>query len=155
MTNDCRDNHFFISSGTGEIVSKGYLQGNGDYFPRTPNNTYCIGISKNLKFTYKQLDQIIDSAITLYNEEHQIQEVFDEATELLVKKRKQNTPYKNEHSRGKGDYPRQICSKCGRFMLKTQAKYSEDGIRKTITPNAQCKCGNVEVYEDELKKIPE
>ena len=40
-------------------------------------------------------------------------------------------------------------------MMKTQTKFLVDGKRKTITPNAVCKCGYVEMYPDELKKIPD
>lgn len=106
-TAETNDNHFFISAGTGEIISSGYLKGNGDYFPHTPSNAYCIGIHKNLKFTYKQLDEIIDSAISLYNEEQQNQEMFNEATELLKKR----ISYK-----GRGKTERPVCPLCGEDM---------------------------------------
>lgn len=70
--------------------------------------------------------------------------------------RKRNTPQKYQaKATGSGPNPRPTCPICGKYMMKTQTKYLEDGKRKTITPNAICKCGYVEVYHDELKKIPD
>jgi hypothetical protein len=75
---------------------------------------------------------------------------------LHYMERKRNTPQKYQaKATGSGPNPRPTCPICGKYMMKTQTKYLEDGKRKTITPNAICKCGYVEVYHDELKKIPD
>ena len=58
-----KDNHFFISAKTGEIISSGYLQGNGDYFPNMPKNTYDVEVSKEMFLSYAQLDERIEYAI--------------------------------------------------------------------------------------------
>ncbi len=43
----CKDNRFFIDR-DGRIIGPGYLQGNGDYFPTTPNGIE-ISVSKGTK----------------------------------------------------------------------------------------------------------
>jgi len=58
-----KDNHFFISAETGEIVSSGYLQGNEDYFPTIPKDTYDVEVSKEMFLSYAKLDERIDFAI--------------------------------------------------------------------------------------------
>lgn len=57
-----KDNHFFISIETGKIVSTGYLQGNGDWFPHTPKNTYDVRVSYEPFLSYAQLDEYIELA---------------------------------------------------------------------------------------------
>jgi hypothetical protein len=61
-----KDNHFFISAETGEVMSSGYLQGNGDYFSHTPKNTYDVEVSKEMFLSYAQLDERIEYAIQAF-----------------------------------------------------------------------------------------
>jgi C4-type Zn-finger protein len=70
--------------------------------------------------------------------------------------RKQNTPSKQSYWRGKGSNPRQICPKCGRFMLKLKKEITIEPKKRTlIFPVTICKCGYLEVNEEELEKIPD
>lgn len=56
---ECKDNRFYISCETGEIVSSVYLQGNGDYAAHIPKNTYEIGVSYEPFLSYNKLDEYI------------------------------------------------------------------------------------------------
>ena len=65
-----RDNHFWIDVKNGTLRSSGYLQGNGDYFPHTPQGTYEVRISYEPFLSYAQLDSYIEAGIELFMEEN-------------------------------------------------------------------------------------
>ena len=56
---ECKDNRFFLDR-EGKIIGHGYLQGNGDYFPTTPNGIE-IGVSKGTK--KKDIIEQVNAAI--------------------------------------------------------------------------------------------
>lgn len=58
-----KDNHFFISAKTGEMIASGYFQGNGDFFPYPLKHTYDVEVSKQMFLSYAQLDERIEYAI--------------------------------------------------------------------------------------------
>lgn len=60
---DNKDNRFFISAESGKLESSGYLQGNGDWFPHIPKNTYEVAVSYEPFLSYNRLDEYIELAI--------------------------------------------------------------------------------------------
>ena len=61
-----KDNGYFISAETGEILASVYLQGNGDWAAHIPKNTYEIAVSYEPFLSYAQLDEYIDLAIQMF-----------------------------------------------------------------------------------------
>ncbi|HWQ19238.1 MAG TPA: hypothetical protein VN455_05615 [Methanotrichaceae archaeon] len=69
-----KDNSFFISRETGEIVSSAWRDDKG-HFPQTPEGTYEVHVERAPFETYSDLDAFLDSVMCrVYEEDNMVSE---------------------------------------------------------------------------------
>ena len=61
-----KDNRYFISAESGEMISSGYLQGNGDWLVGIPKGTYEVAVSYEPFLSYDRLDKYIEYGIQAF-----------------------------------------------------------------------------------------